>query len=130
MIKDLLSEYQYQEEKIQYLIERIKEIRAGQIKSPELNRLPKANRITGDIIGGRVQKISELEQKILKARRKQKAVLDLINQLEDQRERKVLKLRYCKGLSWEAIANHYSFSVRYMRCIHDRALQHLEDLAA
>ena len=130
MIKDLLQEYQYQEEKIQYLTERIKDIRAGEIKSPAVNRMPTGNRISGDIIGNRVLKISELEEKIRKARRKQKAVLDLINKLDDQRERKLLKLRYCKALSWDKIASFFGYSIRYMRCIHDKALQHLEDLAA
>ncbi len=130
MIKDFLQAYQYQEEKIRYLTERIKDIRAGEIKSPSVNRMPTGNRISGDIIGNRVLKISELEEKIRKARRKQKAVLGLINQLDDQRERKVLKLRYCKGLSWDKIASFFGYSIRYMRCIHDKALQHLEEISA
>ncbi len=130
MIKDFLQAYQYQEEKIQYLTERIKDIRAGEIKSPSVNRMPTGNRISGDIIGNRVLKISELEEKIRKARRKQKAVMDLINKLDDQRERKLLKLRYCKGLSWDKIASFFGYSIRYMRCIHDKALQHLEEISA
>lgn len=130
MIKDFLIEYQHQEEKIQYLNDRLKEIRAGEIKSPALNRVPAGNRIQGDIIGNRIAKIAELEEQIRKARRKQKAVLTLINQLDDQRERRVLKLRYCKALSWDRLASAFGYSVRYIRTIHDRALQRLEDLAA
>ena len=48
-----------------------------------------------------------------------------IERLEDDRHRRVLRLRYLDGLLWEEIAEKMHYSIQWCKHLHDTALEKL-----
>lgn len=54
------------------------------------------------------------------------AVLALINSVTDGRERVVLRYAYINGFSWREISARTGYDERYVRRLHQRAIEYLE----
>jgi len=52
-------------------------------------------------------------------------LIERISQIEDERIRKVLSMRYLHGLDWETIAEQMFFSVRWVMKLHRRGVEAL-----
>ena len=55
-----------------------------------------------------------------------KAIINAIEEMEDETEKLVLKFRYINGWKWERIAEEMSYSNMHVYKIHGKALEHLE----
>jgi len=64
--------------------------------------------------------------KIHKCRRWQARVRRTVNRVEPAGFRKILKMRYILGMSWEGIAGSLHMDERYVYKLHGKALQYLE----
>ena len=55
-----------------------------------------------------------------------KAIINAIEEMEDETEKLVLKFRYINGWKWERIANMEFYSYQHVHKIHKKALEHLK----
>lgn len=49
-----------------------------------------------------------------------------IEKMEDETERRVLRLKYLEGYSWEQVAEEIGYSVRQIHNIHKKSLENLK----
>lgn len=52
-------------------------------------------------------------------------LIDRISEIEDERVRTVMSLRYVQGLEWEEVAERMYFSLRWVMRLHKRGLEEL-----
>lgn len=120
-----LENYKRWDEEISRLQEQIDELRDGGLKSPRLTGMPKAAKMSGDMIGSRIAKLTSLEESVRDLKLRQARIRETIGRLQPT-EMRALWFRYIDGMSWERIAEKMQYSVRFIRQIHDRAIRNLE----
>lgn len=76
------------------------------------------------------EKINQVKKLLLQARyRKWFTYLEVykcIEKLEDETEKRVLRLKYLEGYSWDQVADDMGYSVRQIHNIHKKALGNLK----
>ena len=107
--------------------DRLDAIRGTLIKSPKMDGMPRSQSVGGlEIIAAA---IDAEEKRLTKARTKALAILDeiedMIDSLDDYDAKKVMRLHYIDGLTWEQVATASHWSESTVRRIHGRALEEL-----
>ena len=67
-----------------------------------------------------------LEQEQQSGKRLGARISDVISDLEDTREWRVMLYHYIAGMTWSQIADEIGYSERHVQRLHGRALAHLE----
>ena len=97
-------------------------------RSPKIDGMPKAEGISNRV-EEQAFRIEEARIRAENARDKAlrllEAVEDLIDLLSDYDEKRIIRLRYINGLTWDAIAQEENWSSATVRRIHGRALEKL-----
>lgn len=82
-----------------------------------------------DLLESYVESLKQARKMLLQMRyRKRSLYLDIykkIEKMEDETEKRVLRLKYLEGYSWEQVAEEIGYSVRQIHNIHKRALENL-----
>lgn len=98
------------------------------IRSPRLDGMPRSTGGTGGLDRQMIL-IDAAQRRLDREREKALALLeeteDLIAELEDYRQKNVIRLRYIDGLNWEQIATELHWSERTVYNIHGKALEAL-----
>lgn len=98
------------------------------IRSPRLDGMPRGNGGTGGL-DRQVALIDAAQRRLDKERAKALELLDqiedMIEGLEDYRQKTLIRLRYIDGRSWEQIAQEMHWSERTVYNIHGKALEAL-----
>lgn len=97
------------------------------VRSPRLDGMPRSG--SGGGIEHQIELIDAAERRLDRERGKAlkllEAIEDLIEGLEDYRQKTLIRLRYIDGLSWEQIAQEMHWSERTVYNIHGKALAEL-----
>lgn len=98
------------------------------IRSPRIDGMPRGTGGTGGLDRQMIL-IDAAQRRLDREREKALALLeeteDLIAELEDYRQKNVIRLRYIDGLNWEQIATEMHWSERTVYNIHGKALEAL-----
>jgi hypothetical protein len=99
------------------------------IKSPIITDMPVSHNVNSDSVGNIVTKMEEKEIKLLAKwdmiLDEEKYIDELIDTLEDSRERTIMRYRYISGLEWEEVCVHSHYSWQWTHELHSRALKNL-----
>lgn len=106
---------------------RLDAIRETLLKSPKMDGMPRASTVGGlELMAATIE---AEERRLDRARKKALAILDeiedMIDSLEDYDGKKVLRLHYIGGLTWDQVAVESHWSESTVRRIHGRALEEL-----
>lgn len=98
------------------------------VSSPNLSGMPSSGtRNTEPAFVRAIEKIIDLEkvinQEIDRFVDLKKEIREVINQVQDNSQRLVLKLRYIQFYKWEAVASEMDLSLKQVHRIHNEALQ-------
>lgn len=112
-----------------HLIEELESVLYGP-KVPTLDGMPRGgsfdNSHVVDKMGDKHAKLQKLyEEKVAELDRRIAEIEAAIEPLEPN-ERKLIRLHYIEGLTWEDVAVEMSYSWRHVHRIHGRALQKLQ----
>ena len=98
------------------------------IRSPRLDGMPRSTGAAGGL-EGQVALIDAAERRLNRERDRALSLLDqiedMIEGLEDYRQKTLIRLRYIDGRSWEQIAIEMHWSERTVYNIHGKALEAL-----
>lgn len=126
-IKAYLRSYQPALKYLELCTRRLDEAREVGIRSPKMDGMPRAG--SGGEIEMQVDRILAAERRLNRARDEAMAILegieDMIESLENFDQKRILRLRYIDGLTWDEVAMDSGFSERSVRRIHGRALEEL-----
>lgn len=82
-----------------------------------------------DLLESYFESLKQVRKTLLQMRyRKWFLYLDIYNKIEkmeDETEKRVLRLKYLEGYSWEQVAEEIGYSIRQIHNIHKRALENL-----
>lgn len=90
--------------------------------------MPKAHNTEHDLsdYAAKVQLLEQdLNRKMNECIRVEVEIRQSIDQLPDDRERELLRLRYIDGMTWEAIAVVMGYALRHVHRIHGNALHNM-----
>ena len=80
-----------------------------------------------------VSALNELKQKIIYYRYQKvkicSVVYDLIETLDNEQEKRILKYRYIRGYQWDVIAEKIGYSERQIYNIHKKALKKINEIS-
>lgn len=126
-IKSYLRSYQPALKYWELCTRRLDEAREVGIRSPKMDGMPRTG--SGGGIEMQVDRILAAERRLNRARDEAMAILegieDMIASLENFDQKRILRLRYIDGLTWDEVAMDSGFSERSVRRIHGRALEEL-----
>ena len=126
-IKAYLRSYQPALKYWELCTRRLDEAREVGIRSPKMDGMPRSG--SGGGIEMQVDRILAAERRLNRARDEAMAILegieDMIESLENFDQKRILRLRYIDGLTWDEVAMDSGFSERSVRRIHGRALEEL-----
>ena len=126
-IKSYLRSYQPALKYWELCTRRLDEAREVGIRSPKMDGMPRGG--SGGGIEMQVDRILAAERRLNRARNEAMAIFegieDMIESLENFDQKRILRLRYIDGLTWDEVAMDSGFSERSVRRIHGRALEEL-----
>ena len=122
-----LKQYRQLKQEFEESQERYLELKEKVISTPiqHLSDMPKGNS-KRDKIGDSLALLEEVEAKKFKLLNKYIKIQNIIFNVEDTLERRLLRFRYVDGLSFESIAHELSYTWRHVHRIHSRALKNLQ----
>lgn len=126
--KEFLWSYQRAKRDVARLEAQLEELHLNQLgpKAITYDGMPHGTEL-GDL-SDYMAKYDEIEQAIIKARYWRidafQRVQASIEELEDDREKELLTLRYLRGMKWEEIAVKMNYSWQHTHKIHASALSH------
>jgi DNA-directed RNA polymerase specialized sigma24 family protein len=99
-------------------------------KLPKLSDMPKGSRLTHDPMADGVCQLTELESILIKQQDKlintQKEIQQAIEGLEDSLHRRLVRLYYIDGLTWEKVCVDINYSWRQTHRLHSEALKKIK----
>lgn len=112
---------------LQEQLEEVQET-ASSVRSQQLSDMPKAGKRHRDV-SDLLVKIESLEdridEEIHQSIEKRIEIENVLLEVEDAREAKVLRLRYIKFMKWEEVQEEMCYSIKQIQRIHDKAIRHL-----
>lgn len=118
-IELLINEYFYERDRIRTIATKV---------TPTLSDMPKGN-AGGDKIANAVEKLVMLDERlgndIMSMIETRDRIYDAIDSLEDGRYKAVLFYRYIRRKSWADIECELGYNERYLRKLHNKALEEL-----
>lgn len=126
-VKTYLRSYQPALKYWELCTRRLDEARDIGVRSPKMDGMPRSG--AGGGIEMQIDRIMAAERRLNKARDEALEILegieDMIESLENFDQKRILRLRYIDGLTWDEVAMDAGFSERSVRRIHGRALEEL-----
>jgi len=128
MTKKELQQYIWIQDNIKYLEDKLEELKTTATNTnTKLSDMPKGSP-SKDSLANIVCKIVEVQEKINKevekGYQKMKEIEKSIEGL-DEREKRLIRLRYIQGLKWEKICVEMNYSWRQIHYIHRETLEKL-----
>lgn len=126
--KEYLRSYQKAVRREQEILDEIQQLRMDKMFPSVVNDgMPKESKQSD--LSEYVVRLDNLIKKLKEERFEKIKLMDdilyHISLLEDKDEKRVLKLRYIKGLKWEEIEEALGYSHRSVHRLHNKSLQHL-----
>lgn len=129
MDKERLKEYKWLMENIQELEDRLLEIDTtlqkitSSMGADRVQTTPDPDKWT-ELLHQKMQVQKKINKELEKAYKEMQAIEDAINGL-DEREKRLMRLRYIKGLEWEEICVEMHYAWRQIHYIHSDILKKL-----
>lgn len=127
--KEYLKSYQRSVKREQDILDEIQRLRLDKMFPSIVNDgMPHGSSQTdlSDYIAILDEMIEDLKAERLKRVKRQQEIEQRIQQMEDEDEQRVLRLRYIKGMKWEEVAVEMGYSWKWTHEIHSEALKHFE----
>lgn len=127
--KEYLKSYQRSVKREQDILDEIQRLRLDKMFPSVVNDgMPHGSSQTdlSDYIVIIDEMIEDLKAERLKRVKRQQEIEHRIQQMKDEDEQRVLRLRYIKGLKWEEIAVEMNYKWTQMHRIHGRALKNFK----
>lgn len=124
--KEYLKSYQRSVKREQDILDEIQRLRLDKMFPSIVNDgMPhgSSQRDLSDYIETIDEMIEDLKTERLKRAKRQQEIEQRIQQMEDEDEQRVLRLRYIKGMKWEEVAVEMGYSWRRTHDIHSKALK-------
>jgi DNA-directed RNA polymerase specialized sigma subunit len=130
MTKKELKQYIWIQDNIKYLEDKLEELKTTAANTnTKLSDMPKGSP-SKDSLANIVCKIVEVQEKVNKevekGYQKMKEIEKSIENL-DEREKRLIRLRYIKGLKWEKICVEMNYSWRQIHRLHAGILKEIRD---
>ena len=126
-IKTFLRQYAPALRYAQKCFDELDDARGTSLKSPRLDGMPRGG--GGNGLDDQIARIDALERRAATARDKALEMAEIIEQIiesvQDNDEKAVLRLRYLRGYTWEEVGVELGWSVTSAWRIHGRAIQKL-----
>ena len=124
--KEYLKSYQRSAKREQDILEEIRKLRMDKMFPSVVNDgMPKGS--SQSDLSGYAATLDGLIEKLKKERLEKiqhlRNIEDQIGKMQDEDEKRVLRLRYIKGMKWEEVAVEMEYSWRRTHDIHSRALK-------
>mgnify|MGYP001863189940 CR=1 FL=1 len=127
--KEYLSSYQKAVRREQEILDEIQQLRMDEMFPSVVNDgIPKGSeqRDLSDYVAKLDELIEKLKQERFEKIKRMDDILYHISLLRDEDEKRVLRLRYIKGLKWEEVAVNMDYKWAQMHRIHSRALKNFK----
>jgi len=117
-VKDWLKAYVQNEAEIDELLEKLRVLKAKamSIGAQEITDMPRAPAVARDTLAEYMVRVDELEReienKVSAHRSSKKAIEDVLEKMESQKQRKIIVCRYIYGMEWADVI---------YQCYHDKA---------
>ena len=123
--KEYLKSYQRSAKREQDILEEIRKLRMDKMFPSVVNDgMPKGS--SQSDLSGYAATLDDLIEKLKKERLEKiqhlRNIEDQIGKMQDEDEKRVLRLRYIKGLKWEEVAVEMGYSWKQTHRIHSQAL--------
>ena len=127
-VKEYLSSLRFAESMIRIKLEKIEETRELALR---VNQALRPDHVQGgsrkNIVEEAAIKVADLtiqlEKQVDEYKKLQKNVMELINAVSDDTQRKVLELRYIHFMKWEKICDLLSYDRTWISRIHNRGIK-------
>ena len=123
--KEYLRSYQKAVKREREILDEIQRLRADKMFPSVVNDgMPKGSRQSdlSDYVAILDEQIELLKAERLEKARRYTGIEKRINQMEDENEQRVLRLRYIRGLTFEQIAVDMGYTYRHTTRLHGNAL--------
>lgn len=127
--KEYLKSYQRSVKREQDILDEIQRLRLDKMFPSIVNDgMPHGSSQTdlSDYIVIIDEMIEDLKQERLKRAKRQQEIEHRIQQMKDEDEQRVLRLRYIKGMKWEEVAVEMGYSWKQIHRIHSEALRNFK----
>lgn len=131
--KQVLQEYRQLERRVSEKTERLAALMASATRA---NSSTEATRVSGTGARSRVEQAvitiidleSQLDKSIDQKNAQRHAIQNAIDAMKDEREARLLELRYIDGRSWASVMTRMGIGETYSRVIHESALAHFAEI--
>lgn len=127
--KEYLKSYQRSAKREQDILEEIRKLRMDKMFPSVVNDgMPKGS--SQSDLSGYAATLDDLIEKLKKERLEKiqhlRKIEDQIGKMQDEDEKRVLRLRYIRGLKWEEVAMEMNYRWTQMHRIHGKALKNFK----
>lgn len=131
--KQVLQEYRQLERRVSEKTERLAALMASATRATSS---AEATRVSGTGARSRVEQAvitiidleSQLDKSIDQKNAQRHAIQNAIDAMKDEREARLLELRYIDGRSWASVMTRMEISETWSRVIHESALAHFAEI--
>lgn len=131
--KQVLQEYRQLERRVSEKTERLAALMASATRATSSTE---ATRVSGTGARSRVEQAvitiidleSQLDKSIDQKNAQRHAIQNAIDAMKDEREARLLELRYIDGRSWASVMTRMGIGETYSRVIHESALAHFAEI--
>ena len=131
--KQVLQEYRQLERRVSEKTERLAALMASATRA---NSSTEATRVSGTGARSRVEQAvitiidleSQLDKSIDQKNAQRHAIQNAIDAMKDEREARLLELRYIDGRSWASVMTRMGIGETWSRVIHESALAHFAEI--
>lgn len=131
--KQVLQEYRQLERRVSEKTERLAALMASATRATSSTE---ATRVSGTGARSRVEQAvitiidleSQLDKSIDQKNAQRHAIQNAIDAMKDEREARLLELRYIDGRSWASVMTRMEISETWSRVIHESALAHFAEI--
>lgn len=129
--RDYLMRYRDVYAKIDRLEDRLYflDTRLEKLSSPRITGMPKSTSSNADIRDDLIMQKDEVTERInkqnVKRMKLRKEICNVIDDLDDTQEARVLELYFIDGMTKQEIADYLVFDLRWIKQLYSRGIQHL-----
>lgn len=125
-VKEYLKQVHWIDDEIKSLKDEYEAIFSKTLRTTSFNDMKvQSSPVTGieDVYGELAEYAERIKHKSIELVRLKMRLSDEIENVEDDRLRRLLRYRYTIGFSWEVVSEHLGYDLRYIHRLHGYALQ-------